>query len=154
MDFDDLLSKLPDNQKIFTNDDTGRKFFNMYKDQFPDRPYKLRKRKMSPIDNVLDEVFTESKIDKVLSKYFVISEEEEKETKTKNVRKFITEKVNKVKVKSEIKEMSETLEQQLTSEFIMKENKNSKFLGKTNKSNLVFEVDGKQLKVSPNGELL
>jgi hypothetical protein len=68
--------------------------------------------------------------------------------------RFITEKVNKVKVKSEVKEMSETLEQELTSEFIMKENKGSKFLGKTNKNNLVFEVDGKQLKVSPNGELL
>jgi len=106
------------------------------------------------INNVLDEVFTESKIDKVISKYFIISEEEKKETESKNIKKFITEKVNKVKVKSEVKEMSETLEQELTSEFIMKENKNSKFLGKTNKSNLVFEVDGKQLKVSPNGELL
>ena len=106
------------------------------------------------VESVVDEIFGESKIDKVLSKYFVISEEEEKETKTKNVRKFITEKVNKVKVKSEIKEMSETLEQQLTSEFIMKENKHSKFLGKTNKNNLVFEVGDSQVKVSPNGELL
>ena len=106
------------------------------------------------IEEVVDEVFTESKIDKVLSKYFVISEEEKKDTDDKNVMRFITEKVNKAKVKSEIKEMSETLEQELTSEFIMKENKGSKFLGKTNKNNLVFEVDGKQLKVSPNGELL
>ena len=106
------------------------------------------------IEEVVDEVFAESKIDKVLSKYFVISEEEKKETDDKNVMRFITEKVNKAKVKSEVKEMSETLEQELTSEFIMKENKGSKFLGKTNKNNLVFEVDGKQLKVSPNGELL
>ena len=106
------------------------------------------------IEEVVDEVFTESKVDKVLSKYFVISEEEKKETEDKNVMRFITEKVNKVKIKSEVKEMSETLEQELTSEFIMKENKGSKFLGKTNKNNLVFEVDGKQLKVSPNGELL
>lgn len=106
------------------------------------------------IEEVVDEIFTESKIDKVLSKYFVISEEEKKETDDKNVMRFITEKVNKAKVKFEVKEMSETLEQELTSEFIMKENKGSKFLGKTNKNNLVFEVDGKQLKVSPNGELL
>jgi len=106
------------------------------------------------IEEVVDEVFTESKIDKVLSKYFIISEEEKKDTDNKNVMRFITEKVNKVKVKSELKEMSETLEQELTSEFIMKENKGSKFLGKTNKNNLVFEVNGKQLKVSPNGELL
>jgi len=106
------------------------------------------------IEGVIDEVFGESKVDKVLSKYFVISEEEKKETETKNVMKFINEKVNNVKVKTEIKEMSETLEQQLTSEFIMKENKHSKFLGKTNKNNLVFEVGDNQVKVSPNGELL
>ena len=106
------------------------------------------------IEGVVDEVFAESKVDKVLSKYFVISEEEKKETETKNVIKFINEKVNNVKVKTEIKEMSETLEQQLTSEFIMKENKHSKFLGKTNKNNLVFEIGDNQVKVSPNGELL
>ena len=106
------------------------------------------------IEEVVDEIFNDSKVDKVVSKYFVISEEEKKETEHKSVMKFITEKVNKAKVNSEIKDMSETLEQELTSEFIMKENKGSKFLGKTNKNNLVFEVDGKQLKVSPNGELL
>jgi len=106
------------------------------------------------IEEVVEEVFAESKVDKVLSKYFVITEEEKKEADSKNVKKFITEKVQKVKVKSEIKEMSETFEQELTSEFLMKENKSTKFLGKTNKNNLVFEIDGKQLKVSTKGELL
>jgi hypothetical protein len=106
------------------------------------------------VEMVVDEIFSESKVDKVISKYFVISEEEKKETDNKNVMRFITEKVHKVKVKNEIKEMSKTFEQELTSEFLMKENKNTKFLGKTNKNNLVFEIDGKQLKVSPNGELL
>jgi len=106
------------------------------------------------IEEVVEEVFAESKVDKVLSKYFVVTEEEKKESDSKNVKKFITEKVQKVKVKSEIKEMSETFEQELTSEFLMKENKSTKFLGKTNKNNLVFEIDGKQLKVSTKGELL
>ena len=46
------------------------------------------------------------------------------------------------------------IEQELTSEFIMKENTNIKFLGKTNKGNLVFESDKKQLKVTSKGELL
>ena len=102
---------------------------------------------------VLDEIFTESKVDKVLSKYFVISEEEKKETESKNVKKFITEKVQKTKIMSEIKEMSETIEQELTSDLLMKENKNTKFLGKTNKNNLVFDINGKQVKVLPNGDL-
>jgi hypothetical protein len=114
----------------------------------------LRLRYKNPIKDIAEEIFAESKVDKVLSKYFVITEEEKKETDSKNVKKFITEKVQKVKVKSEIKEMSETFEQELTSEFLMKENKSTKFLGKTNKNNLVFEIDGKQLKVSTKGELL
>ena len=108
----------------------------------------------NPIDGVLDEVFTESKIEKVLSNYFDITESEKKETEDKNVKRFILEKVQNSKVKSEIKELSETVEQQLSSEFIIKENKNTKFLGKTNKDNLVFEVEGKQLKISPTGEIL
>ena len=108
----------------------------------------------NPIDGVLDEVFTESKIEKVLSNYFDITESEKKETEDKNVKMFILEKVQNSKVKSEIKELSETVEQQLSSEFIIKENKNTKFLGKTNKDNLVFEVEGKQLKISPTGEIL
>jgi hypothetical protein len=106
------------------------------------------------VGQIVDEIFSESKIEKVLSKYFVISEEEKKDIESKDVKRFITEKVTKVKVISEIKEMSETLEQELTSEFIMKENKGSKFLGKTNKKNLIFEIEGKQLKVSPKGELV
>ena len=149
-DFEKLLGILPDNQKVFSRErpDLYDKYAEM-------GPIKLRKRKgNSPIDTVLDEVFVESKVDKVLSKYFVVTEEEKKETDSKNVKKFITEKVQKVKVKSEIKEMSETFEQELTSEFLMKENKSTKFLGKTNKNNLVFEIDGKQLKVSTKGELL
>ncbi len=149
-DFEKLLGILPDNQKVFS-----RKRPDLYDKYAKLGPIKLRRRKGdSPIDTVLDEVFAESKVDKVLSKYFVISEEEKKKNDNKNVMRFITEKVQKVKVKNEIKEMSKTFEQELTSEFLMKENKNTKFLGKTNKNNLVFEIDGKQLKVSPNGELL
>lgn len=103
---------------------------------------------------MVDELFGESKVDKVLSKYFVITEEEKQITESKKIKKFLTEKVKNITVKKEIKRLSETIEQELTSEFLVKENDNIKFLGKTNKNNLVFEADGKQFKVSPNGELL
>lgn len=106
------------------------------------------------LSEVLDEIFEETKVDKLLSKYFVITEEEKKENESKNIKRFLTEKIQKSKVKSEIKEMSETIEQELTSEVLMKENKDTKFLGKTNKNNLVFEINGKQIKVLPNGELI
>jgi hypothetical protein len=42
----------------------------------------------------------------------------------------------------------------LASEFILKENNNFKFVGKTNKNNLIFEHNGEQIKVSPKGEVL
>jgi hypothetical protein len=112
---------------------------------------------MAEVDSMksmVDELFSESKVDKVLSKYFVITEEEKQITESKKIKKFLTEKVKNITVKKEIKRLSETIEQELTSEFLVKENDNIKFLGKTNKNNLVFEADGKQFKVSPNGELL
>ena len=50
--------------------------------------------------------------------------------------------------------MTETIEQELTSEFILRENESAKFIGKTNLKNLIFENEGKQIKVSPKGEIL
>ena len=108
----------------------------------------------NPSHRVMDEMFNESKVDKILSKYFVITEEEKKENEVKQVNKFIKKKINKVGVLDEIKNLSETIEQELTSEFILRENENAKFLGKTNLKNLVFESEGKQIKISPRGEIL
>lgn len=103
---------------------------------------------------IVDEIFNESKVDKVLEKYFVVTEGEKKISESKKIKKFLSEKIKNVSVRKEIKKMSATIEQELTSEFLVKENNNIKFLGKTNKGNLVFESDGKQLKVSSKGELL
>ena len=103
---------------------------------------------------IVDEIFNESKVDKVLEKYFVVTEGEKKISESKKIKKFLSEKMKNVSVRKEIKRMSATIEQELTSEFLVKENNNIKFLGKTNKGNLVFESDGKQLKVSSKGELL
>jgi len=107
-----------------------------------------------PYDQTMDEIFSESKIEKVLSKYFVVSEEEQKMNKDRDVKKYITERVKNSLVRKEIKNLSESVEQELTSDFIIKEHNTVKFIGKTNKGNLVFEADGKTIKVSSNGEIL
>ena len=106
------------------------------------------------MSTMVDEIFGESKVDKVLEKYFVVTEGEKKVTESKKIKKFLSEKINNISIKKEIKRLSESVEQELTSEFIMKENTNIKFLGKTNKGNLVFESDKKQFKVTSKGELL
>ena len=108
----------------------------------------------SKINAIMDGMFTESKVDKILSKYFVETTEEKKMNESKKVQTYIKKKINKVNVMEEIKNLSETIEQELTSEFILRENENAKFVGKTNLKNLIFENEGKQIKVSPKGEIL
>ena len=101
----------------------------------------------SHVAKMMDEIFAESKIDKVLTSYFNISESEKKEKK-QNLNES-----KKVAVSS-IKRLSETIEQELAAEFIVRENSNYKLVGKTNKSNLVFEHNGEQIRVTPKGEVL
>ncbi len=104
----------------------------------------------SHVSKIMDEIFSESKVDKVLSSYFVVNENEQK-TKTK---KLVESKQQKSQVMDKVKKLSETYEQELASEFILQENNNFKFVGKTNKSNLVFEHNGEQIRVTPKGEVL
>ena len=101
----------------------------------------------SHVAKMMDEIFSESKVDKVLTSYFQISESEKKEKKQK------LNESKKVAVSS-IKRLSETIEQELAAEFIVRENSNYKLVGKTNKSNLVFEHNGEQIRVTPKGEVL
>jgi hypothetical protein len=54
----------------------------------------------------------------------------------------------------EINRLSESVEQRQTAKDIVKNFPQINFVGKTNKGNLVFENKNKQLKVSPNGQIL
>jgi len=105
-------------------------------------------------EDMLDEIFTESNVEKVLTSYFDITEEESKLTESKKIKSFIQEKIQKVDTKKRIKDLSESFEQENSSEFILTENKNAKFIGKTNKGNLVFNIDENEIKISPAGEIL
>jgi hypothetical protein len=104
--------------------------------------------------HMMDSVFGESKVEKVLSKYFKIDEKEKTILEEKRKRNFLKEKVRKLNVKEEIISMSDSLEQKVTALYVLNENKGAKFIGKTNKENLVFTVDGKQVKVTPRGKIV
>jgi hypothetical protein len=157
-EFDELepMMKKHGDSRWFQKGPAGERMFNMYKEKHG--PMKVRTRKMgdemseedkinSHVSSVMDEIFSESKIDKVLSSYFEITESEKKEKKQK------LNESKKVAVSS-IKRLSETIEQELAAEFIVRENSNYKLVGKTNKSNLVFEHNGEQIRVTPKGEVL
>jgi hypothetical protein len=163
----------------FGRDSSDRKFWDTYKEKFGG-PFKLRKRRSemgegdlrdkydgrdgkvigvysniknqrneemseedkahTSISKIMDSIFSESKVDKVLEKYFVVSESEKKQLKKSLPKPF--------------ERLSESVEQKLAAEFVMSENSEIKFLGKTNKGNLVFEHKGEQIKISTKGEVL
>jgi len=106
------------------------------------------------MEKVMGGIFGESKVDKVLSKYFTINENEKKfhQSKKENKELFLEQK--KKTDKTKIVRLSETVKQKNVAIDVINSFPNMKFIGKTNKGNLVFEHNNKQLKVSPKGELL
>jgi hypothetical protein len=96
----------------------------------------------------------ESKIDKVLSKYFEVSSSE-----VEHAKKLFEERQGSTKTKfssmlNKIENLSETIEQELASKKFLEENKGFEFVGRTNKKNLVFENNNKQVKISIEGIVL
>jgi hypothetical protein len=104
--------------------------------------------------SIIDSIFGESKIDKVISKYFQVSDKEKRMIKeSQQKRKLIVKSDAKRKMKEVVK-LSETIEQELASQKFLEENSSFVFVGKTNKQNLVFENKNKQIKISPEGLIL
>ena len=103
---------------------------------------------------ILDSIFGESKVDKVISKYFEMSKKEINEQKEKQVKKQLQKRAAIKTIMESVTKMTETIEQELAAERFVKENINSKFVGITNKKNLVFETKSGQVKITPNGEIL
>lgn len=126
-------------------------------DEMPEEPKgEMSEEEMNEkfMEKVMSGVFGESKVDNILSKYFVISENERKFAKEKEIKKklFLEQKTSLDKTK--IGKLSESRKQKNVAESVIESFPEMKFVGKTNKGNLVFEHNNKQLKVSPRGELL
>jgi hypothetical protein len=102
----------------------------------------------APVEN-----FKES-VEDVLSKYFVVTDEEKKLQEEKNKKNFIKNKLVSIEVKNEIERMSESVKQMNAAKQFLNENVNAKFIGKTNKQNLVFSVNGKNIKVNTTGNII
>ena len=95
--------------------------------------------------------FGESKVDKIIKKYFEIDDKEKQlneEKRRQELRNHISE------TRSEIKRLSETISQERMSVKFLSENKKARLIGITNKKNLVFKLNENQVKISPNGNIL
>jgi hypothetical protein len=103
---------------------------------------------------IFDSIFGESKVDKVISKYFEVSKKEIRESKEKQIQETAKRKVVVNQIMESVVKMTETIEQELAAKKFIKENLNSKFVGITNKKNLVFETKTGQVRITPNGDLI
>jgi hypothetical protein len=93
-----------------------------------------------------------SVVENVLSRYFKMSPSERPILEEKNKKDFLKNQLQKAEIKKEIRNLSETVIQ-MEKGLNLLEN-NAKFVGKTNKENLIFTKNGKQIKVTPRGRIL
>ena len=111
-----------------------------------------RKRHFYPeVDSLEHGTFSESSVDKVLSKYFILNESEEKkyqntkDQKTNHI--YNTNKQNIVKLAESAEQLSVALE-------YIKENQRVKLLGLSNKGNLIFKEGINEVRITKSGKLI
>ena len=154
-DREDILSKFDDEMEDLAGDDMGGL------DMTDDTEVEDIQSNMDiPVESemeeagygngaIIDSIFGESAIDKVISKYFEISKKEILESKKNKMKESLSVK----RQMEEVVNLSETIEQELSSKKFLEENSSAKIVGITNKKNLVFEHNGRQVKISPKGLL-
>ena len=100
---------------------------------------------------IMDSIFKESKVDKVISKYFEVTKQEIRESADKKAQKQIKIKSDVKKKMGSVIKLTETIEQELAAKKFLEKNSNYNFIGITNKKNLVFENNGRQKRISTEG---
>ena len=104
--------------------------------------------------NVMDSIFAESKIDKLLSNYFNIKTEEKPIIEHRTKMNYLGKKLQKIEQKKDLVNFSVTTAQEQKALSLFEGYANTRFIGKTNKQNLVLIVNGKEVKVTPNGRTI
>ena len=104
--------------------------------------------------NIMDSIFTESRVENVLTKYFKIKPSEKPILEHKRKVDYLKQKLNIVEQKKDYRRMSETQQQSNVCDLLFEQYKNINFVGKTNKNNLVFQIGNKQIKVTPYGRVI
>ena len=94
------------------------------------------------VEDMIESLFSESKVDSVLNKYFG----------DEPTKKVIKENINKKETTfTKAQKLSESKSQEAATAQLIKKYPTAKLVGKTPKKDLVFEVEDKKLKVSTKG---
>ena len=106
----------------------------------------LEPRHRKNMGDMFEGIFSESKVDKILERYFETE-------KTENTKKTpITE--NRKVIVNRIKNLSESISQEVASTKFTRNNPTAKLIGKTTKNFLVFENNNTKVRISTKGEIL
>ena len=124
-------------------------------DEFDDEEYHKERRKgrkhYPNVDRFTHGTFSESTVDKVLSKYFINDEEDQKAYELKKDRKTNqTYKSNK----ENVIRLSESGEQLDSALFYIKENPRVKLMGLSTKGNLVFKEGINEVRITRTGKVI
>jgi hypothetical protein len=86
-----------------------------------------------------------------LSSYFNIKEEESPILETKSKMDFLKNKINRISQKEELKNLSVNETQMKAGLVLLEQYDNSTLIGRTNKHNLVFNINNREVKLTPKG---
>ena len=104
--------------------------------------------------SIMDSIFSESRVENVLSKYFKFKPSEKPLLEQKKKVDYLKQKLNIVEQKKDYKRMAQTQRQVDTCEALFENYNNINFIGRTNQNNLVFQIGKNQIKVTPYGRIL
>ena len=104
--------------------------------------------------SVMDSIFSESKVTDVLSKYFDIKSDEKPILEHRSKMNYLEEKIQKIQQKKDLVNFSVSKAQEQKALTLFEGYSSTVFIGKTNKNNLILNVNGKEVKVTPNGRTL
>ncbi len=121
--------------------------YNEYENEYPKHGSREKIRKYKD-EETFEDLFTESRVDKIISNYFSVDKNEKliKEKKQKQTLKKLNEK--------EVYRLSESIKQERSSLKFMEENPKAILVGSTVKKNLVFKEGIKEFRVTPNGQII
>ena len=136
-------SKMSDNLMNEFDDEE----YNEYENEYPKHGSREKIRKYND-EETFEDLFTECRVDKIISNYFSVDKNEKliKEEKQKQTLKKLNEK--------EVYRLSESIKQERSSLKFMEDNPKAILVGATVKKNLVFKEGIKEFRITPNGQVI
>ena len=126
--------------------------FNEDMDEYTRRGARFQRKPRFYDDPRELEMFGESKVDKIISKYFDFSNKSEVSKPKLNL--LEEKEKNRLKVINQVKNLSENIKQERIALKFLEKNPKSKFVGKTNKGNLIFDDNLIETKITINGTVI